>query len=67
MQFQRQAVRVLEKGHPLACKFIHPHRLCLNALFPQLRDGGIHIIHPERQMSQAAGFGITWPGRIAAG
>lgn len=56
VQFQGQSIRVKEKGHFLFGVAVQSNRFTFNSHLSQFCHGSSHIIHPERQMPQTAGF-----------
>lgn len=56
VQFQGQSIRVKEKGHFLFGVAVQSNRFTFNSHLSQFCHGSFHIIHPERQMPQTAGF-----------
>ena len=51
MQFQRQAIRVVEEGHLFASITIHTDWLTFNSSLCQLIHCLFHIINAERKMA----------------
>ena len=57
MDFNRQAVGIMEEGHLFPGKGIGSHRLTGNPLFFQLRNEPIHTLHFEGHMLPGSGEG----------
>ena len=56
MQFQRQAIRVVEEGHLFASITIHTDWLTFNSYLRQLFHRLLHAINAERKVTQATGL-----------
>ena len=56
MQFQRQPIWIKEKCHLLLGVAVQSNRFASYPHLFQFCYSGFHIIHPERQMPQSAGF-----------
>ena len=61
VNFQRQAIRIKEKGHFAVGKGIDPDRFRFNPLRRQGLHGRRDIRHAKGQVAQAQGFGIRGP------
>ena len=64
MDFNRQAVGIMEESHLSPGKGIGSHRLTGDSLFFQLRNHPIHTLHLEGQMAQAICFRAQAKGMI---
>ena len=65
MKLQRQAVRILEKGHFFLREFIDPYRFRFNAEPMEPGDCLIHVGNAEGEMAQTACLGIAGPFRTS--